>query len=143
MKRIFFILLALFICFAACKDKDAKNESVDKETYQQQKESLLDKEKKAPKRFLELTGEDNRNFWGKTVYRGKIKNSATQCSYKNVRVKLLYYKTDGTYVTNHEDVYEDVIKPGDTFEFKSKYKTPSGTDSVVASIMSAEIVNEK
>lgn len=124
----------------ACKNKDAEASKLDKKSYKEQKESLLDKEKKSPKEFLVLTGEDNRNFWGKSVYRGKIENTATICSYKNVRVKFLYYKSDGTYVTNHEDVYEDVIKPGDTFEFKSKYKTPSGTDSVTASIMSAVAV---
>lgn len=140
MKKIISYFIILSIAFTACKNKDAEADKLDKKTYKEQKESLLDKEKKSPKEFLVLTGEDNRNFWGKSVYRGKIKNTATQCSYKNVRIKFLYYKSDGTYVTNHEDEYEDVIKPGDTFEFKTKYKTPSGTDSVTASIMSATSV---
>lgn len=140
MKKIISYFIILSIAFTACKNKDAEAGKLDKKTYKEQKESLLDKEKKSPKEFLILTGEDNRNFWGKSVYRGKIKNTATQCSYKNVRIKFLYYKSDGTYVTNHEDEYEDVIKPGDTFEFKTKYKTPSGTDSVTASIMSATSV---
>lgn len=140
MKKIISYFIVLSISFTACKNKDAEADKLDKKTYKEQKESLLDKEKKSPKEFLVLTGEDNRNFWGKSVYRGKIKNTATQCSYKNVRIKFLYYKSDGTYVTNHEDEYEDVIKPGDTFEFKTKYKTPSGTDSVTASIMSATSV---
>lgn len=140
MKKIISYFIILSIAFTACKNKDAEADKLDKKTYKEQKESLLDKEKKSPKEFLVLTGEDNRNFWGKSVYRGKIKNTATQCSYKNVRIKFLYYKSDGTYVTNHEDEYEDVIKPGETFEFKTKYKTPSGTDSVTASIMSATSV---
>lgn len=140
MKKIFSFFIVLNVALVACKNKDAEADKLDKKTYKEQKESLLDKEKKSPKEFLVLTGEDNRNFWGKSVYRGKIKNTATQCSYKNVRIKFLYYKSDGTYVTNHEDEYEDVIKPGDTFEFKTKYKTPSGTDSVTANIMSATSV---
>lgn len=133
------LLLALYCFFLlSCKnDKDEKK--LDKQSYQQQKESLLDKEKKAPKQFLTLTGTNHRNFWGKTVYNGTIHNSATLCSYKDVRVKLLYYKSDGTLVTNHEEQFDEIIKPGGEMEFKAKYKTPRGTDSVAASIMSASV----
>lgn len=136
MKKII-IVLAVFLGIS-CKGKKGETK-LDKQSYQEQKESLLDKEKKSPKEFLTITGTDNRNFWGQTVYRGEIHNSASVCSYKNVRVKLLYYKNDGTLVTNHEEQYDDVIKPGDKMEFKAKYKTPRGTDSVAASIMSATV----
>jgi hypothetical protein len=132
-------LVSLFILSAtlfSCASKD-QHKKLDKETYIQQKESLLDKEKKSPKEFLTITGVDKRNFWGQTVFKGVIHNEATVCSYKNVRVKLLYYKTDGTLVTNHEEEFDETVKPGNDIEFKAKYKTPKGTDSVVASIMSA------
>jgi hypothetical protein len=122
----------------SCATKD-QQKKLDRQDYQQQKESLLDKEKKSPKEFLTITGTDKRNFWGQTVYRGVIHNDATVCSYKNVRVKLLYYKNDGTLVTNHEEQFDETIKPGNDIEFKAKYKTPRGTDSVVASIMGAVI----
>lgn len=140
MKYIF-VIFFVFSSFISCTNQeDKKAKDFDKQTYEQQKESLLDKEKKSPKQFLKITGEDNRNFWGQSVYRGKIENNATQCTYKNIRVKTLYYKKeDGTLITNHEDVFEDEIKPGSTFQFKTKYKTPKGTDSVVASIISAEV----
>jgi hypothetical protein len=133
----FRIITALFtiIAFVACSDKDEKT-SLNKTEYEQQKESLLDKEKKNAKKFLQLTGDDKRNIWGKTVYKGVIKNIATVCSYKNIRVKLLYYK-EGSLVTNHEELFEETLAPGNEFEFKAKYKTPKGTDSVFASIMSA------
>lgn len=137
MKHIFslFILSTLLL---SCATTD-QQKKLDKQDYQQQKESLLDKEKKSPKEFLTITGTEKRNFWGQTVYRGVIHNDATVCSYKNVRVKLLYYKTDGTLVTNHEEQFDETIKPGNDIEFKAKYKTPRGTDSVVSSIMGAVI----
>lgn len=131
--------LAILMLFASCKNKDADANKLDKKSYKEQKESLLDKEKKSPKEFLTIEGTDKRNFWGQTVYKGIIHNSASVCSYKDVRVKLLYYKTDGTLVTNHEEQFDETIKPGDDIEFKAKYKTPRGTDSVAASIMSAKI----
>ena len=68
-----------------------------------------------------------------------IENKASVASYKKLRVKLLYYK-QGALVTNHEDVFDDVIRPNNRHEFKAKYFTPKGTDSVAVSIMSAEVV---
>jgi len=136
MKLSFIKIAILFTVLCNCTNKD-KETQIDKQTYQQQKESLLDREKKFPKSFLNITGKYNRNFWGQSVYRGTIHNTATVCIYKNVRVKLLFFKTDGTLVTNHEELFDETIKPGAEIEFKSKYKTPRGTDSVVASIMSA------
>lgn len=129
--------MILSVILLSCGNKDHQSNKLDKKTYKEQKESLLEKEKKSPKEFLTITGTDKRNFWGQTVYRGVIHNDATVCSYKNIRVKLLYYKTDGTLVTNHEEQFDETVNPGNEIEFKAKYKTPRGTDSVVASIMSA------
>ena len=134
--KYFFSLLIAIVLFG-CSSKDQQAGKLDKKGYKEQKESLLEKERKSPKEFLTLIGTDKRNFWGQTVYRGVIHNDATVCSYKSIRVKLLYYKTDGTLVTNHEEQFDETVKPGDDIEFKAKYKTPRGTDSVTASIMSA------
>lgn len=133
---IFFFTVAL-LCSCGDKDKTAKD-GIDKNDYEAKKESLLEKEKKSPTSFLEITGDDKRNFWGKSVFKGVIKNNATQAAYKKIRVKTLYFSA-GTLIENHEDVFEDVLKPGDELDVKLKYKTPKGTDSVAASIMSAEV----
>lgn len=135
MKEVKVLLVFVTLTFFACSDKEEKV-SLNKNEYEQQKENLLDKEKKNATKFLQVTGDDRRNIWGKTVYKGVVKNTASVCSYKNIRVKLLYYK-EGSLVTNHEELFEEVLAPGNEFEFKAKYKTPKGTDSVYASIMSA------
>lgn len=135
MKWICILITVCCTFFIACSNKEEKT-SLNKNEYEQQKESLLDKEKKNPTKFLQVTGDDKRNIWGKTVYKGVVKNTASVCSYKNIRVKLLYYK-EGSLVTNHEELFKETLAPGNEFEFKAKYKTPRGTDSVYASIMSA------
>lgn len=135
MKQLFLSLLIVAGLFA-CKSKEKK---VDEQKYEEQKTNLLTKEKESPKHFLVLTGDDHRNLFGKTVYNGIIKNNATVCAYKGVRVKLLYFK-NGTQVANHEEVFDNTIEPNDDFSFKAKYKTPKGTDSVAAYIMTAKPV---
>ena len=134
MKSILKVIICSFLLIS-CSSKDQKAK-IDKQDYEQQKESLADKEKRSPKSFLEISGTYKRNIWGKTVYKAEIKNTASICSYKDVRVKLLYFK-EGVQVTNHEELIEESISPNSIFDFKAKYKTPKGTDSVAAYIMSA------
>ncbi len=133
--KSFFEIFILSSLFLSCSSKDQK-QKIDKQAYAQQKESLADKEKRSPKSFLEISGTYKRNIWGKTVYKAEIKNTASICSYKNIRVKLLYFK-EGVQVTNHEELLEETITPNSILDFKAKYKTPKGTDSVAAYIMSA------
>lgn len=130
------LLLLVIFCLVGCTDKDENSSKTEKTEYELKKESLLEKEKKSPTDFLVITGDDKRNFWGKSVFKGVIKNKATQAAYTNIRIKTLYYK-NGELVENHEDVFDDILNPGDELDIKTKYKTPKGTDSVAASIMSA------
>ena len=135
MKQLLLILVMITGLYS-CKTNEKK---VDDQKYDEQKMDLLTKEKESPNHFLVLTGDDHRNFFGKTVFNGTIKNNATVCAYKGVRVKLLYFK-NGIQVANHEEVFDKIIEPNDDFSFKAKYKTPKGTDSVAAYIMTAKPV---
>ena len=138
MKYFLSIVIATTLLIS-CKEIDKKLNFNSTKSYQENKKSLAEKEKESPKEFLQLTGDDHRNFWGKTVYKGIIKNSATVVSYKDIRVKLLYFK-GGEQVANHEELFDITIEPNDNYTFKAKYKTPKGTDSVAAYIMSAKTV---
>ncbi|MBS1640172.1 MAG: hypothetical protein JST94_05930 [Bacteroidetes bacterium] len=135
MKKYYILLWATLIVFS-CNNKEKK---FDEHTYQEQKISLAQREKENPKTFFKLQGDDHRNIFGKTVYKGTIKNTASVVAYKDVRVKLLYYK-NGNLVANHEELFDNTISPNNKFDFKTKYKTPHGTDSVAAYIMSAKAV---
>ncbi len=138
MKYILYIIIAISL-LVSCKEIDKKLNFNTAKSYQENKKSLAEKEKESPKEFLKLTGDDHRNFWGKTVYKGIIKNTATVVSYKDIRVKLLYFK-GSEQVANHEELFDNTIEPNDYYTFKAKYKTPRGTDSVAAYIMSAKAV---
>ena len=138
MKYLSLLLLACITMFS-CKDIDKSFNHNKSKTYAESKKTIEAQERETPKDFLQLTGDDHRNFWGKTVYKGMIKNIATIVSYKDVRVKLLYFK-EGTQVANHEELFDNSIAPNDYYTFKAKYKTPRGTDSVAAYIMSAKAV---
>lgn len=133
------ILIACLICLAACNRGD---KNLDTDNYTKTKESLEDKEKNHPLDFLSVTSTDKRNLMGQTVISGTVHNNASVCSYKDVRVKMLFFK-GGTLVANHEQVLDDAIKANNIKRFKSRYATPKGTDSVALSIMSAVVAAEK
>ncbi len=138
MKQLL-ILSFLLLIIAVCGSKDNKN--FDSKTYEQTKETLGSKEKTNPLHFLTVTGVDKKRWlFGTTVYKGTIHNKATVVAYKSVRVKLLYFNSQGLQTANHEEEFEDVINSGDNFDFKAKYHTPKGTDSVAAFIMRAKVV---
>lgn len=132
--------LAVMMVFAACKGK----ENAGDKAYQQTKQSLADKEKNNPEGFLKISGyERKKNLLGlgkQTVVKAKVSNTASVCSYKDVRVKMLCFDKDGKRVEEHEDILDDVIKPGESADFRARYKLPRETDSIALSIMSATAV---
>ena len=71
MKNIFALLIFTSIVFSACNSKrtDAKAE---KESYEQTKETLEEKEKKNPMMFLKASSHDKRNLIGQTVIKGMV-----------------------------------------------------------------------
>ena len=130
-------LLLLTLAFTACNNKDKAGEK-EKDEYEQTKETLEQTEKKAPKRFLTVTGNDKKNILGQTVIKGVLTNNAKVVSYKDVDVELSFYsKTGALLEKDHEVVYE-TIAPGTTTNFKTKYFAPKGTDSVAMKIVGAK-----
>lgn len=111
--------------------------NTNQESYQQNKNYLTEKETNAPLDFLQIEEADHKNLLGKTVIKTIVTNSATICSYKDVRIKLLSYNKDKQLVEEHEDIVPDLVKPGTSVAFKTKYFLPKKVDSIALSIMSA------
>ena len=132
-------MLTLSFLFSCSDGKTKFNEK----SYEETKESLADREKKNPVNFLQVSGNDRRNWFGQTVVKGVIHNKATVMSYKNVRIKMLFYNKEGKLVANHEDIYDETLLPNSSVKFKARYGTPKGTDSVALSVMSASVAEEK
>ncbi|MGI8952296.1 MAG: hypothetical protein ACR2FN_12035 [Chitinophagaceae bacterium] len=137
-KYLCLFCFAIIVCFSCSNEtKNTRDKS-----YETQKANLIEKEKNNPLVFLKMSAIDKKNIIGQTVVKGTVTNTATAYSYKNVRIKTLYYK-DEKVVEEHEDVVDDIIKPNTSKGFKLRYHLPKGTDSVALNIMSAEINDNK
>ncbi len=134
-KYLLFSLIGL--SFMACKEKK-QEESFDKKTYEVVKETLEEKEKKNPTRFIVVSNRDRKNIIGQTVVIGNLTNNATIATYKDIALKLSFFsKTSVKLDEGNETIYE-TIKPGQTIKFKTKYFAPKGTDSVAVKVMDAK-----
>ena len=141
MKKLLLIITTSIIIFS-CNNNDTKKSEDEKISYEATKESLQDKETKTPQNFLTVSGHDRHNILGQTVVKGTITNKATVASYKDVDVKLDFYSKTGTLLeTDKETVYE-IIAPGQSKNFKTKYFAPKGTDSVALSITAAKVAEK-
>ena len=138
MKKITVLFLLLNVLLFACKSK-AKKEADETDKYEKAKESLEEKEKKTPTAFLKVSGNDKHNLIGQTVIRGVVSNNAKICVYKDVELELSFFSKTGVLLEkDHETVYE-VIEPGKSSAFKSKYFAPKGTDSIGLKVVGAKV----
>ncbi len=142
MKKTVAILIFFSFFTFSCSNNNSEKDSAGKQSYEKTKQELLKKEQKNPRDFLVVDGHDNRNFFGQTVIKGKITNKATVAVFKDVKVKLSFYsKTMALLESDDETVFE-LLHPGETKSFKTKYFAPKGTDSVALAIISAKVVVE-
>jgi major membrane immunogen (membrane-anchored lipoprotein) len=141
MKKLLVIITSSILIFS-CNNSDSKKAAKDKDSYEATKESLQDKERRSPETFLTVAGHDRHNLLGQTVMKGTVTNKATVATYKDVDVKLDFYSKTGTLLeTDKETVYE-IIAPGQSKNFKTKYFAPKGTDSVALAVTGAKVVEK-
>ena len=143
MKKIFVLLTFVSIVLFSCStESDGKKATKEKDSYEATKESLGEKETKNPQNFLTVSGHNKKNIIGQTVVKGIVTNKATVASYKDVDVKLDFYSKTGTLLeTDKETVYE-IIAPGQSKNFKTKYFAPKGTDSVALAVTGAKVAEK-
>jgi hypothetical protein len=138
MKKVLTLFIILTAVLISCKSK-AKTEAAEKDVYEKAKESLEEKEKKNPTAFLKVSSKDKHNLIGQTVIIGSVTNAAKICVYKDVELELSFFSKTGVLLEkDHETVYE-MIEPGKSADFKSKYFAPKGTDSVAIKIVGAKV----
>jgi hypothetical protein len=135
MKRIL-IIACLSVNIFACKT-EKKDKKFDSENYEKVKETLADKEKNNPARFLTVSNKDHKNIIGQTVVKGTITNSATVCTYKDVELRLSFFSKTATKLDEVVETIFETVPPGKTVKFKTKYFAPKGTDSVAIKVVKA------
>jgi len=130
-----FAINLILVCFflTSCS---STNVDKDDEAYKNSKESLQEKERNNPLKFLSIDGANKKNLLGQTVVRCVVRNNATVMSYKDVRIKMLCYDNDAM-IREHENVVEKALEPNSTMSIKIRYRLPKGTDSIALSVMSA------
>jgi lipopolysaccharide export LptBFGC system permease protein LptF len=138
MKRIF-IFLVLSVAIFSCNNNDASNTDSEKDSYEKNKESLREKEQKNPQNFLIISGNDKHNIVGQTVVKATISNKASVASYKDVDIQLDFYSKTGTLLETAKETVYEILNPGESKSFKTKYFAPKGTDSVALKILGAKI----
>lgn len=140
--KVFIFFLLLSACLFSCNESDSKKAEKEKDSYQATKESLEEKETKNPRGFLSVSGHDKHNLLGQTVVKGTITNKATVASYKDVDIKLDFYSKTGTLLESDKETVYEVIGPGQSKNFKTKYFAPKGTDSVALSVTAAKVAGK-
>jgi major membrane immunogen (membrane-anchored lipoprotein) len=141
MKKIAVIISASIILLS-CNNSDTKKAAKEKDSYEATRESLQDKETKNPQNFLNVSGHDRHNILGQTVVKGTVTNKATVASYKDVDVKLDFYSKTGTLLETDKETVFEIIGPGQSKNFKTKYFAPKGTDSVALAVTGAKVVEK-
>ncbi len=142
MKKPFFLFSIFIFTLFSCSSDGEKRANAEKESYQETKNSLLTKEQKDPAKFLIVSGQDKKNLLGQTVVKGVISNVAKVATFKDVDINLSFYsKTKALLETDKETVFE-VLSPGQSKDFKTKYFAPKGTDSVALEVLGAKVVKE-
>ena len=137
MKKFIAAILLASTLFA-CKGEDKKTEKkFNEKTYEENKESLADKEKNNPARFLKVDNKDRGNLIGQTVIIGHLENTATVCTYKDVEVKLTFFSKTGAKLDEAIETVYETIPPGEKVKFKIKYFAAKGTDNVTVQVVKA------
>jgi len=138
MKKALVFLFATLIF--SCKSNEAKKALSEKENYELTKKNLRDREIRSPQIFLMVTGSDKHNVLGQTVIKGVISNKATVAVYKDVDLQLDFYSKTGALLETDKETVFEVIRPGQSKSFKTKYFAPKGSDSVALKVLDAKIV---
>jgi hypothetical protein len=139
MKYPALLFIVFFPLIYSCSG-NSKKATADNEDYQKTRNALKIKEEKNPKTFLLVNGDYKKNLIGQTVIKGNVTNKASVAIFKDIDVNLFFYsKTKALLETDKETVFE-VLHPGETKSFKTKYFAPKGTDSVGFNVVAAKVV---
>src|SRR5665213_3209938 len=131
----FFLLFSVILI--ACNSDSGNKE---KESYDVTKKVLLKKEEIDPSAFLTVTGTSKKNIVGQTVVRGTLVNKASVATFKDVNIELTFFsKTKAVLETDKETIFQ-ILNPGESQDFKTKYFAPKGTDSVGLRVLGAKAI---
>ncbi len=137
MKKTGLVAITCIIFLFACKSNGTQSAS-EKEVYQKATKALEEREKKNPVSFLIVKSHDKSNLIGQTVIKGTIDNTAKICTYKDVQLELSFISKTGSLLEKDIETIYDLVAPGKSIDFKTKYFAPKQTDRVVIKVLGAK-----
>jgi hypothetical protein len=140
-KRIITFLACIAI-LCSCSNNDSKKADAKKESYEKTKETLKQKEQNSPKDFILATGFNRRNLIGQTVIKGTVTSKASVAVFKDIDLNLSFYSKTKVLLESDKETVFEILHPGESKDFKTKYFAPKGTDSVAIDVLGAKVVNE-
>jgi hypothetical protein len=139
MKKYFSLVIFVSVLLFACNENDSSKDK--KESYEVTKKELLSKEQKDPTAFITISGYNKKNIVGQTVVRGTLTNKASVAVFKDIDIRLSFFsKTKALLETDKETIF-DILEPGESKDFKTKYFAPKGTDSVGLQVLAAKAID--
>ena len=137
MKYTIGLIFSSICLFASCSETaKEKKETVQ---YQQSKETIKQIEKKHPLRFIQVESEDKKNIIGQRVVKGSIVSKATVAVYKDIVIRISFKAATGALLESDQETINELLKPGTSIDFKSKFFPPKGTEQVFVSVISAGV----
>ncbi len=132
-----FVFLSLLFFLFSCNEEVHTKTAVVSNTVNHE---AIKKERESPVDFLKSEGSFRKNVAGRWVVEGTITNTATETMYKDVVVKVFYYKKKKE-VGAEELTVNDYFQPLGTKEFKVKSYGVTRADSVGHKIIGAKVAN--
>jgi len=135
--------LLLILLFSSCNSDSSTYTSPhdNGQTYEENKMSLGEKEKRNPLQFLESNGTYRQNLVGKWVVEGKIRNKATTAAFKDVTVQINFYSKTNTLLGSEKKTIYEYVNPGRSSSFKFKLSGYRNTSKIGWEIVDAKSAN--
>ena len=134
MKKLLALPLVISL-FMACNSANNQHPSAQ---YEEKKTSLKDMESGSPLKFLKIKGDFHNNLVNQTVVSGEIKNNATLVSYKNLQLQFIFKDKEGSVIQKEKQVFDEVIKPSSSTDFKIKLSHVKDASTVSVDIVGAD-----
>lgn len=133
-------LLLIILLLSSCNSESStySNSHDNGQTYEENKMSLAEKEKRNPLEFLESNGTYRQNLIGKWVVEGKIRNKATTASFKDVTIQFNFFSKTNTLLGSEKKTVYEYVNSGRSSSFKFKLNGYRNTSKVGWEIVDAK-----
>ncbi|WP_428740166.1 hypothetical protein [Tenacibaculum sp.] len=131
-------IIVTAILFIGSNVYDNLNSKENEESYLEKKLTIEQMENSEPTRFLEVSGNYKKSFWGTKInVHGKIINRATVATYKDAVIRVIYYSKTETVLGRKNYVIYELFPPNSTKSFELKIENYRDVNSIGLNIVNA------